>query len=244
MKITAEIELGLALFLSAVFFGCYETQGPADGHEEGIQPVIDLPVIETLLDDSSTVNEVLLEETLEPPDGFLPVCSRHVTYLWANADGICSGAWIHGEQKCPDVLWCGYSVSWCNAFVGWPEGSCICPEPSENLCCPLEFLEPTDGALLTQEDDVRYWQLGLQISIRVQVNCWDAADVDVFVCSGPGTEPSQPEVLEPDGEDVGTAVLNLGEAASGCIDLCAQIVAESIDLVIMSEEITVCVNET
>jgi hypothetical protein len=227
-------EMGLK-FLRAVFVccllsatGCYSSgSSTLDAGPEGDPPANDI------------VDEEFPDQA--PPDGPLPVCSGPATDLPPGSD--CSGAWIHGEQKCPLELWCGYSVSWCLAYAGWQEGSCVC-EPEVDICCPLEFREHPDGAVIMQEDDVRAWQPGIQLSIEVSVNCWSADSVAVFICGGPDPETAQYVFLEPAGDGLGTAILDLGEDAEGCIDLCAHVQANGLDMVVLSEEISVCIQET
>ena len=145
-----------------------------------------------------------------------PACTGDVTAdLGADGLGHCPSPWIHGEKMCPQTVFCGAAIQ-CMAFSGWTEGSCSCPPPGRDECCPLRIVYPGNGAILSAADDVDPARAGMQIEVTVETDC--APFKIVSICGT--TDYGAPRGGEPEPEGRTTYVLDLADQ-SGCLSICA-----------------------
>jgi len=167
-----------------------------------------------------------------------PVCSGIVTAdLGAGATPRCEGAWLHGEQMCPQETRCGVAVT-CMAYSSFQLGECTCPalDASHSSCCAVSISAPGDGATVTSADDVDPAVDGIQIDVAVHgESCWLSRGGHLLVHRCGGVLEGPWSSFDAGGN--ATGVVDLDPAAR-CTSICADMVA--IGVVAASDSVEVC----
>jgi hypothetical protein len=167
-----------------------------------------------------------------------PECTGTATTDLGASQGGCDQAWIHGEQMCPQNIWCGHIVS-CMAMSDSPLGSCTCKEASSQTCCPIAIVEPEGGTIRTMLDDADGEAPGLQISITVDIDCWYMTWAQLFVHVCDQAPGEAVRWFEPHADFHIPALADLG-TQTGCMSVCADIMVYD-GTVLASDTIQVCV---